>query len=252
MLPHLSSPVIFAHRGSSTRAPENTLTAFQLAVEEGALALELDVQLTADKQVVVIHDETLDRTTDGVGAVSAHTLAEIKQLQVVANGPSSLPGEIPTLDEVLDAVPPHIILNIELKNLSSPLDSLPARTAQVIQKHQAQDRVLISSFNGHALRGFQRQIPEVPCGRLLYLPLAITLHRVLPALTSRYRSIHIPFRSLSQLLISDFQGRGLKVFVYTLNRPEDILRAVEMGADGFFTDDPLLAASITAQRPGNE
>ncbi|MEJ2447774.1 MAG: glycerophosphodiester phosphodiesterase family protein [Anaerolineales bacterium] len=241
----LPKPVIIAHRGASSHAPENTLAAFRLAVEQGAAAIELDVQLTADHEVVVFHDISLSRTTDGQGKISDFNLAELEQLNAGVNFEPAYQGErIPTLADVLDNIPDTIFLNIELKNLNTPTDVLPVKTADLIRQFQAQQRVLISSFNPLALYKFQRQIPEVPCGRLLYSKLTIKLYELLPLLASGYQSIHLPFRALTRNIVRTFHERDLKVFAYTLNHPQDIIDAVETGVDGFFTDDPGFASRL--------
>ena len=250
MFPSLSRPVIFAHRGASASAPENTLPAFDLAAQQGAKAIELDVQLTADLEVVVIHDLTLDRTTDGSGRVRDHSLAELKQLIVSSPDLSLSPAaEIPTLKEVLDRLPSEILINVELKNLATPFDSLAEITAEQISSSQAQRRVLISSFNPHSLGQFRRILPDVPLGRLLYSPLMIQAYQLLPCLTKNFQSIHLPYHSLSRDLVDTFQQRGLWVFAYTVNRPQDILRTIELGADGFFTDRPHTAFELLQDFP---
>jgi len=241
----LPKPVIFAHRGASSHAPENTLAAFRLAVEQGAAAIELDVQLTADHEVVVFHDATLSRTTDGQGKVSDFKLAELQRLNAGINfEPAYHDERIPTLADVLYTIPDNIFINIELKNLSTPNDALPLKTADLIQNFQAQQRVLISSFNPVALHKFQLQSPEVPHGRLLYSKLTIKLYELLPRLASGYQSIHLPFRAITRKVVRTFHERDLKVFAYTLNHPQDIIDAIETGVDGFFTDDPGFASRL--------
>jgi glycerophosphoryl diester phosphodiesterase len=241
----LPKPVIFAHRGASSHAPENTLAAFRLAAEQGAAAIELDVQLTADQEVVVFHDSTLSRTTDGHGKVSDFKLTELQRLNAGINyGPAFQNERIPTLRDVFENLPETLFINIELKNLSTICDSLPVKTANLIKKFQAQQRVLISSFNPIALHSFRRQIPEVPRGQLLYNQLTIKFHELLPILTSGIQSIHLPYRALTRNVVRTFHDRDLKVFVYTLNHPQDIIDAIEAGVDGFFTDDPGIASQL--------
>lgn len=249
MLFSLPKPVIFAHRGASSHAPENTLAAFRLAVEQGATAIELDVQLTADQEVIVFHDSTLDRTTDGQGRLSNYSLRDLKALNAgLLFDPAYQGEEIPALAEVFEELPGNIFINIELKNIRSPFDPLPLKTAELIRRYQAQDRVLISSFNPRALRNFQRISPEIPCGRLLYNPVMVKIHGYFPPLTSRYKSIHLPFPALSRPTIRTFQDRGLRVFSYTLNHPQDIIDATTWGVDGFFTDDPAFAIRLLTHK----
>jgi glycerophosphoryl diester phosphodiesterase len=245
MLSSLTKPVIFAHRGASAYAPENTLPAFQLAVEMGVSAIELDVQLTADQEVVVFHDQDLDRITNGSGPISLHTLNELKKLNVnLVSNNSYTDLEIPTLSEVFALVPEDVIINIELKNLLFPFDKLPDQTAQIIRAHNAKDRVLLSSFNPKALKTIKGIMPDMPCGRLLHNPLLIQLYRLLPILTAGFTSIHLPHQELSRPLIKSFQDREIMVFTYTVNNQQDILKVAKLGVDGIFTDDPALARRL--------
>lgn len=248
MFPSLTSPVIFAHRGASSHAPENTLAAFLLAVDHGAKAIELDVQLTKDQQVVVFHDGSIQRTTNGTGKIKDLTLSELNNYNAgVTFCPAYQNEKIPTLSEVLTVLPPDILINIELKNINTPFDRLPAKTAGLIRGSNAQDRVLISSFNAIALAKFNEILPEVPIGRLLHRQLVTNIYSIFPGLLSRSQSVHLSFKSLSPQIISRFKSAGKKVFAYTLNHTQDILAAVTMGIDGFFTDDPGFARRILIQ-----
>lgn len=248
---HLShtSPVIFAHRGASSHAPENTLAAFQLAIDQGANAIELDVQLTKDQEVIVFHDIYLGRTTDGSGRIKDLTLAEIKSLNAgLSFSPAYQNQTIPSLKEVLDFLPQNILLNIELKNLHSPFDDLPARTVSIIQSHNAEDRVLLSSFNTVALQKISLSSSSIPLGLLLKSSLITRLRSIFPYLQKKFYSIHLSFSLLNPQLVATFQKAGLKVFAYTLNHTQDILSATKMGIDGFFTDDPGFATRILMQQ----
>lgn len=247
---HLShtSPVIFAHRGASSHAPENTLAAFQLAIDQGAKAIELDVQLTQDQEVIVFHDVHLGRTTDGTGRVKDFTLAEIKSLNAgLSFSPAYQNQIIPTLKEVLDFLPQDIFLNIELKNMHSPFDDLPTRAASIIQSQNAEDRVLLSSFNTVALLKTSLSSSSILLGLLMRSSLLTRLRSIFPYLQKRFYSIHLSFSFLNPQLVSTFQQAGLKVFTYTLNHTQDILAATKMGVDGFFTDDPGFATRILMQ-----
>ncbi len=146
MLDMISNPVIFAHRGASNYAPENTLAAFDLAYRQGAKAIELDAKLTADGQVVVIHDQTVDRTTGGSGRVKEMRLAQLKELDAGSHFDVSFKGEpIPTLDEVFAAFGPFLFINVELTNYASLLDPLPEKVAGLVKKHKLSQRVMFSS-----------------------------------------------------------------------------------------------------------
>src|SRR5512140_263558 len=132
MLPDLPRPVVFAHRGASAHAPENTLASFDLAFAQGADAIELDAQLTADGEIVVFHDATLDRATDGTGRLSQKTLAELRALDAGSSFSPKHRGEkIPLLEEVFDAVGKKLFINVELKNYHAPRNDLVPRVCEL-------------------------------------------------------------------------------------------------------------------------
>jgi glycerophosphoryl diester phosphodiesterase len=248
MLPSLSSPVIFAHRGASSHAPENTLAAFQLAIDQNATAIELDVQLTKDKEVIVFHDVFLDRTTDGKGKTKSLSLSEIKQLNAgFPASPAYQKETIPTLAEVLSFLPQEIFINIELKNLDSSRDELPTRTLSVIHEYNAQSRVLLSSFNTIALQRSYKKSPDVPLGLLVRTSLFADIHLNFPYILNKIQSIHLSYKALTPRLVASFKQAEKKVFTYTLNHTSDIVNAMNMGVDGFFTDDPGFARRILSQ-----
>jgi len=244
----LPTPILLAHRGASAHAPENTMIAFNLAVSQGAPAIELDVQLSADDIVVVFHDRTASRTTNGSGKIRQHTLNHLKSLHAGAAFGSTFPdARVPTLEEVLNELDPNIYLNIELKNLSSPFDSLPGKVAKIIRKHQAKNRVLISSFNPIALTRMLRHLPSVPRGLLLHRPSHVDLCIFLPGLISGFQTINTSITCITEYRVDSLHKLGKKVYTYTLNHPDDIQYALNCGVDGFFTDDPALGLRILSE-----
>lgn len=147
-----------AHRGASDEAPENTLVAFQRALEQGADALECDVHLSADGEVVVIHDDTVDRTTDGTGAVAGMTLEELHQLDAGSwKGPQFAGQRIPTLQEIIELLGETIPLFIEFKG-SSP--ELPQKVADLLRETQMQDRAWLFAAHHPTLKQLRRLSPE--------------------------------------------------------------------------------------------
>ena len=140
------TPLIIAHRGASVDAPENTLTAFTLALEQGAQGIELDVQLSADGHPIVIHDNTVDRTTNGRGRVSDLTLSQINELLIDDE------HKVPTLNRVFDALGAKLLYNIELKTTIFSSPELISAVSALILEHNLQDKVLISSFDPLSLR----------------------------------------------------------------------------------------------------
>ena len=146
-----TKPVIFAHRGASGEAPENTLAAFKLGLAQGCDAFELDVHLSKDGQIVVIHDGTIDRTTDGLGAVNEMTVEELKAFDAGSWFDEKYRGErIPLLEEVFDITPGHIIINIEIKG--SYNGQLEPALIDLLKKRDRLDTVVISSFDWKSLR----------------------------------------------------------------------------------------------------
>jgi len=237
----LSNPVLFAHRGASVHAPENTMIAFNLAISQGAPAIELDVQLSADNKVVVFHDHTASRTTNGSGKIREHTLNHLKSLHAGAAFGSAFPdARVPSLEEVFIELDPNIYLNIELKNSNSPFDSLPGEVAKIISKHRAKNRVLISSFNAVALTRMLRLLPSVPRGLLLNKPSRVDLCIFIPKLISGFQTINMSLACITEYRVDSLHKLGKKVYTYTLNHPDDIQHALNCGVDGFFTDDPEL------------
>jgi len=248
MLSALPRPTIFAHRGSSAHAPENTLAAFKLAIEHQADAIELDAKLSLDQVPVVIHDQTVDRTTQGTGEVRQMTLAELRELDAGEFFDSTFRGEkIPTLEEVFETVGKRIFINIELTNYASPGDPLPYIVAELVRKHGLEGQVLFSSFNPLALLRVRKVLPQVPRG-LLALPGASGawarswLRRFVPC-----EAIHPEYQDITPRFVQRIHRAGQRIHAYTVNQQEDMRRLFGMGVDGIFTDDPLLARQILAE-----
>lgn len=244
-LSDLPRPAIIAHRGASAYAPENTLASFELAMRQGADAVELDAKLTQDGHIVVMHDQTVDRTTMHTGYVKDLTLAQLRKMDAGSHFDIAFAGEsIPTLDEVLKAVGKMTYTNIELTNLISPFDNLPAKTAALVRRHKILQRVWFSSFNPVALLRIHRLLPESPVG-LLALPGAAgwwarsPLGRLVP-----HHSLHIASKDARPGLVKRLHREQRMVFVYTVNQESEMASLFEMGVDGIFTDDPLLARKV--------
>ena len=160
---------VWAHRGCSQRYPENTLLAFEKAAAvHGLTGIELDIQLTRDGEMVVIHDERVDRTTEGMGYVRDYTLSRIKKLHIYADDKPS--QEDPTIAEVLDLLTPQmkagLKLNIELKNSVYPYSGMEEKIVELIQKKGLQESVVYSSFYAASLEKLKRLDPDVELGIL--------------------------------------------------------------------------------------
>jgi glycerophosphoryl diester phosphodiesterase len=238
----LKRPTIFAHRGSSAYAPENTLAAFQLAVDQHADGIELDTKLTADGQVVVMHDDTVDRTTDGTGRVNLLTLAELKRLDAGSKfSPKFTSEKIPCLEEVFEIFGRKIFINIELKNYSSPTDELPEKVAALVKKYKLEESVLLSSFNLIALIRARKLLSKTPLGFITIYSLADITIRTRLVRFGPLLALHPNFEDVSPYLIQAAHQAKCRIYPYTVNQPEMIKKLIKAGVDGIFTDDPYMA-----------
>jgi glycerophosphoryl diester phosphodiesterase len=211
------------HRGARAYEPENTLRSFKKALEIGVDAVELDVRKTKDNQLVVIHDADVKRTTDGKGLVSELTLKEIKEF-------SAEKGEkIPTLKEALDFLDTKVKILIELKEAGAEEKVLAALREKRLQKN-----VIIVSFIEEALRKVRELDKEVETG-LLYAkhknPVKAALDLKASYLLPLYRFTHTAN-------VQEAHENGLKVIVWTINKPEEVAEYVKKGVDGIASDKP--------------
>ena len=148
----LLSPLIIAHRGDSSEAPENTMEAFRRAVEAGADGIELDVRLTRDREVVVIHDWLIDRTTPGAGPVGTHTLAELKKMDAGSwFDPRFKSARVPTLAEVFEGLPASLLVNVEIKVRGHGVLPLVSRVVETVRRCDRYETTLVASFHPVAL-----------------------------------------------------------------------------------------------------
>lgn len=244
----LSTPVVIAHRGDSAHAPENTLSAFRMAAEKGAQAIEFDVKLSADGHVIVIHDQTVDRTTDGRGEVRTLSLAALRDLQAEARFKGHFPGErLPTLDEVFETVGQRLHMNVELTNYATPGDDLVAKVVEVIRRHRMQDRVLFSSFFPGNLRKARALLPEVPRGLLAWAGWMGWPARTLGWRGDLY-ALHPHLSSVTPALLSQLHRAGKRLQVWTVNAEADMNHLIRLGVDGIFTDDPALLLGLVGRK----
>jgi len=237
----LPRPTVIAHRGDKTHAPENTLAAFKLAAEKGADAIEFDVKLSADGQVIVLHDQTVDRTTNGKGNVSKLPFALLRDLDAGTWFSEQFRGEtIPTLEEVFETVGKRLDMNIELTNYATPSDDLVAKVVKLVKKHNVQDRTLFSSFFTRNLRKVRLFLPEVPRG-LLTMPGLVGFWGRAFGWRGDYFALHPFMAEVNPGLIHRVHAAGKRIHVWTVNSTKDLKRMIHLGVDAIFTDDPMLA-----------
>lgn len=247
MLPAVEypEPVIIAHRGASLCAPENTLAAFKLGKELGADGIELDAKLSSDNVVMIMHDRTVDRTTNGTGPVSGFTAAALHRLDAGSHFSPEYKGEpVPTLEEVFDALGKKLLINVELTNYDSPYDALPVRVAGLIRKFELENCVIISSFHPLNLIRFHWLIPSVPLGLLTQPGKAGKWARSWLSNVIPQNAIHPYFSDVDNALVNRVHQRGRKVNVWTVNAPDEIRRLLSCKVDGIITDDPAGARKL--------
>jgi glycerophosphoryl diester phosphodiesterase len=248
MLKSLPQPVIFAHRGASAHAPENTLAAFELALSHGADGIELDAKLSADGSVIVIHDPTVDRTTNGTGKVKDLTLADLRSLDAGTSFSDHFTAEkIPLLEEVFDSLGKRLFINVELTNYNTPRDHLVESVCMLVKKHNLQTRVMFSSFYATNLSKAQGYLPEVPCGFLAYPSLLGAWARSFGFAFGKYAALHPYLSDVTPQQVQRAHRLKSRVHVWTVNAEADMRRLFGWGVDGIFTDDPRLAVRVRGE-----
>jgi glycerophosphoryl diester phosphodiesterase len=234
---------IFAHRGYSAAFAENTMTSFIEAEKALADGIELDVQLTKDGEVVVIHDEKVDRTTSGTGYVKDFTFKEIRKLN--ANKMGLKKDFIPSLSEVFEWMQTNTLkCNIELKNGKIPYEKMEEKVIQLIRINGLSDRIIFSSFNHYSIVYCYRLAPDIETAPLydegLYMPWIY-------AQSICSSGIHPKYITLSDEIIKNAMQNGIAVRPYTINMDTDMKRLFQLNCTAFITDDPMKAVKIKNQ-----
>ncbi len=250
--PGENQPLVFAHQGGENLWPSNTLFAFDQAAVLGVDVLDTDMHMTRDGALVLIHDETVDRTTNGAGAIRDLTLAEIKALDAgydfTLDEGQTFPyrGQgltIPTLEELFQAYP-QMRFGIEIKQTEP--EATAQRFCALMREYEVQDQVLVSSFRQANMDAFRRECPEVATSatedevRLFYILFRLGLS---DTVTPVYHSFQVPERSggihiLTPGFVAAARRRGLAVQPWTINETADMQRILALGVDGINTDNP--------------
>lgn len=255
-------PVNLAHRGASARAPENTLEAFRMAAESGAAGLELDVHVTRDGGVVVVHDDTVDRTTNGTGAVREMSLAEVRALDAghrfTQDGGSNHPYRerglgVPTLEEVFREFPGHAV-NIDIKE---PRPGVEKAVLRVIEECGARERALVASQRHRVIRRFRRacggRLPTAASKFEIGFFFGLSLLRLEWLLRPAYEALQVPvshrgIRIVTPRFIAAAHGRGVRVDVWTIDDPDEMRHLLDLGADVIMTNRPEALEQVLEQR----
>jgi glycerophosphoryl diester phosphodiesterase len=249
-MPDRSRVLRIAHRGASGHCPENTRAAFLRAIELGADMVELDCQITRDGAVVVIHDETLERTTNGRGPVRDHTLKEIKALDAGSWFGREFAGEeVLTLEEAVEILRGRVGLNLEIKGVDPP-GRLEIQCVGVVRSLRFSRETVFSSFSPPRMRLVRDLADDARIGVLVdagepWTP-AFALATELGA-----EALHAERSLVSATAIGEAHRRGLEVRVWSVNRPSEMESLAVLGVDGIFTDFPERLLPLNAIRAGS-
>jgi glycerophosphoryl diester phosphodiesterase len=228
------APLIIAHRGASADAPENTITAFALAAEQGADGVELDVQLSADGVPVVIHDGRVDRTTNGTGAVSELTVERLQALDAGDGRP------VPTLEQVFEIFGPSFLYNVEIKSGIWPDSNLAAAVAERIEGHHLEDRVLVSSFNFLAVRQARRLLSSRTAVALIRMGGFSAVGHAFVASAAD----HPHYSLVNERYMAWAARKKLAVTVWTVDDGREAERLAGLGVQGIITNKPEFIRSV--------
>jgi len=232
---------IIAHRGASSYAPENTLPAFQKAIEQGADAIELDVRCTKDGIPIVCHDATINRTSNGKGYLHNMTLDELKSYRFFHTFKKRYPQvTIPTLEEVLLFLrTENITLHLEIKQGPHIDRTIEQKIVSLIYKYDFEERCIYSSFDHYSLVRVHKLDPRAKLGFLLHMNLIDVFSYVKRANVPVY-SLHVHHFYITKEIVEEAHNRAMKVNGYTVNNRALAKKYEELQIDGLITDDPLI------------
>jgi glycerophosphoryl diester phosphodiesterase len=236
-------PLVFAHRGAMAYAPMNTMAAFELAVEQGADGIELDVWMCMDDIPVVMHDFNVRHTTDGEGRIGSMSLVELQALDAGSWFDEKFVGErIPTLEDVFNTVGDKVYINIEIKSTVFNNENIIYHVLKCIRDCDMSHRVLVSSFNPLVIRQFRKAASDIPLGLLqdkdlpFYLPLLLT--------GTQYATQHPHFQQVDEAYMAKAQKNNRYVNVWTVNEPDEAQRLKTLGVNSVITDKPDVMLDI--------
>ena len=239
-------PCVFGHRGAMGYAPENTFASFERAIELGVDAIELDAHLTADGEVVVIHDAELHRTTDGDGLVGQKTLAELKKLDAgVRFAPEFAGQRIPTLDEVLAWARGTCVLDIEIKGGPWPYDGIEARVVDLIRRHEMADQTIVISFHHPVVARVKALAPEIATGTLWS---CAPIDPVAVAQAAGANAILPQWSYCDAETVEKARAAGLSVHPWATSDPRVIDYLIGMGVDSICANEPDIVVEALRAR----
>jgi len=227
--------LVWGHRGARAYAPMNTIPSFELALKQGADGVELDTHLSKDSKLIVLHDFTVDSTTDGKGLAKDMTLAQLKALDAGSSFSPQYKGtRIPTLDEVFEAVGKKLFINVEIKSETQETDGVEQAVADCIARHGLMSSVIVSSFNPLALKRFRAIQPEVPIG-YLYSP-DYDFSKQMEGFPHEAR--HPQDQMIDSAYMDWAKMHNYRVNTWTVNDPARAVALRDLGVDAIITDKP--------------
>lgn len=231
----VSSFTVIAHRGARGHAPENTLLAIDAAIGLGAHWVEFDVQQHGDA-LLLMHDLRLERTTNGRGRLADQSFEALRALDAGQG------QQIPTLQEALELIDQRVGVNIELKTWSGCAAAVAGVLGEYLADGWPPEKLLVSSFHLPELWEFKQLLPEVPIGALLC---GVPLDWAGVASELKAACLNLSDEFIDEKLVADAHARGLRVYAYTVNHPDDMRRLRALGVDGVFTDYPDRALALS-------
>lgn len=232
-----SGPLAIAHRGDPMKRPQNTRSSFLSALEYDIDMIETDVNMTRDGHLVIIHDQTVDFTSNGKGEVYSHTLADLRRLDFGAwMGPGFSGETIMTIEELIETVQGRgIALNIEIKNGPRIYDGIEEKVVSVLNNCAASDRVIVSSFDHSAIKRVKSIAPDMLCGILFSGAL---IDPITPARLAGADGLHPEYSWVHEPLVAAAQSAGMFVNVWTVDSQEQMKRMAALGVTGIISNYP--------------
>lgn len=229
---------VIAHRGYSGKFPENTMLAFRKAVEAGCDGIEFDVQLTKDGEVVIIHDELVDRTTDGIGFVRDYTYEDLKKLNAAKlHSTEGMFEEIPTLEMYCQWVQNlDIVTNIELKTSVYFYTGLEEKVLEIVKRYGLEQQIIVSSFNHSSIVRMKQLAPEILCGALIYGHSIGNAGAYCESMG--FECYHPDCKDITKEILEDCKAHGIQVNTWTVNDMGMLEQLYDWGCDSVITNHP--------------
>lgn len=227
----MNLPIIFAHRGANSFAPENSLSAFEKAIDIGCDGIELDVRLCASGEVVVFHDRSTARMTGHRGSIHRMNFSEIKQL-ILGNIDSTI-EKIPTLDQILELARKKVLINIDIKKDPFFKNNLEEKIIQILKRHSLKENIILSSFNPFVLKKIALLYPGLHNGFIFRNRSSMMFLNGQPV-----QSLHARYRILDKNYISNLTQRASEIYAWTIDEAKGMLEQIQLGIHGIISNNP--------------